>query len=200
MRKFTMIMLVFTVLMTSGCGTLFRKRITSDNLKSTREAAQVQERALSINDSSYKIMSEAKGGVDELKQEEKSGVINEFMFNIKKQRYERISEEAKIIEKLSALNAKSGQTIININSGEWYSTWWFKGIMIFLGLLFISAVAGYITFMMKQWGLLKGVRYMNEGLTEAVAAMVDNNENIDNESIYHEGIKSRLNKSGRYRQ
>jgi len=186
------------MLMSSGCA-LFRKNITNDHLRSTREAAQVEERARTINNSAYNIRSEVSDAQKELKMEKRDGLVNPVIYNVKKQRLERIDREAEIIGDLSGQNIDSGRKIININSGDWYATWWFKGLMIVIVLIVISIVAGYITFIMKQWGLLKGVRYMNEGLTEAVAALVDSNDKIDNESIYHEELRKRLNKSGRYR-
>jgi hypothetical protein len=199
MKKFTLIILIISMLMSSGCA-FFRKSITNDNLRSTREAAQVQERAKTINNSASNIRVELKDAVKELDAEKKAGIVDPYMYNVKKQRFDRMDDDAKLIERLASLNAASGERIININSGDWYATWWFKGLMIVLGLIVLSAIAGYITFMMKQWGLLRGVKYMNEGLTEAVAALIDKNDSIDNASIYHEGMRKRLDQSGRYRQ
>jgi uncharacterized protein YceK len=199
MKKIIYLMLLISMIFTSGCATFFKKDISNDNLKSTREAAGIKERAMTSGNNAREIRNEAKSAVEELDAEVKQGMIDSYMAKYKKERWARVDENAKLIERLAALNAQGGKKIININSGDWYATWWFKGLMIFLGIIVLSVIAGYITYMAKAWGVINYVKYANEGLAEGMAALIDKNEHIDNESIRHNDLRDRMNTSGRYR-
>jgi hypothetical protein len=199
MKKSIILVLFMSMFFSSGCATFFKKDISNDNLKSTREAAGIKERALTSKNNAVDIRKEARDAIKELDAEVEEGVTQEYLANYKKQRWMRVDERAKLIDRLASLNAAGGKKIININSGDWYATWWFKSLMIILGLIIISAIAGYITWMFKQWGILKAVKYTNEGITEAVAAMIDKHPDIDNESMSNKELRNRMDKSGRYR-
>jgi len=199
MKKLIYLVLLMSMMMTSGCATFFKKDISNDNLKSTREAAGIKERALTSGNNAVQIRQESRNAVKELDVEVKQGLIDEYMAKYKKERWMRVDENAKIIERLASMNADGGSRIININSGDWYATWWFKGLMILLGIIILSVIAGYITYMAKAWGVINYVKYANEGLAEGVAALVDRNPDIDNDSISHEELRNRLSKQGRYR-
>jgi len=179
--------------MLCGCTTFFGRRISSDDLRTATEASGSAQRSVSIQVGSNRIQKDALDGGKSILRDLGNGEITDRSARENISRYNRIQNEANLIERLAKLNEKSSEKIVKINVGEWYTTIWFKiligCIILFIVLLLIS----YITFILRSWGILSYIRNINEGLADGMADMINVNKNIDNDSV-NEEINKRIRK------
>ena len=186
MRRVTIFLLLLIFLFSSGCGTLFRKRITNDNLRSSTEARGIAERAASAQISAEQIEEEAELGRKSILRDLKSRSISERSAEENVSRYHRIEEDAAIIQELARLNEKGSEKIVQINLGTWYTTGWFKLLIVFFISFIFLFLISYITYLAKSWGVLSYVKTINEGIADGMADMINVNKDIDNDQVNDE--------------
>jgi hypothetical protein len=196
MRKILALLLtlVFALTFTTGCSTLFERKIRSSDVKNTKEASEIKQRASSINSSAEQIRTEVDEAEKEIKSDIVEGRISQKTATPKLQRWQRVDNEAELIEQLSKLNEKSGGKIVSFSMGTWHTTWWFKSIAGFLVFMFILIVSLVATYVAKQWGVISYVRTTNEALADGVAAILDKDPDIDNYSL-DEDMHKRIRKN-----
>lgn len=197
MRFFRIILFLSFLLFLNSCTTFFRKKITHDNLLSSTEAIGIKERASESRARAKQIIIEANEGENQIKKDlaEKSITLSAGENHVA--RYKRIELNANKIATKSRLNEKSSKKIVQINTGTWYTTIWFKFIIGFIVVFLLLILISYITYIAKSWGVLSYVKNINEGLADGMAAMINVNKNIDNDLV-HEEINRRIRKNKHY--
>lgn len=188
-RQIIISMLLLTVLLTPGCALFRWGGVSRSQAKSSTHAAGIQQASHDNAERARQIQKRADDAQRELRRDVHDGVLPEANASAKSTRWNDVREDAEAIENNASVNAKRSYHIMQLNDGKLELSWWGKVLIYgFLALLLLGLVS-YVTFILKQWGILSVIRVVTEGTAGLIAKSWIDDNNRDTTELSPEMYK-----------
>jgi len=188
-RRIMTSLLLLTLILTPGCSMFRWGSVSREQAKSSTHAAGIQQASRDNAERARQIQDRADKAQKELKRDVRDGVLPEHNAKAKSTRWTEVRADAEAIEDNATINSNRSYHIMKINDGKIELSWWGKVLIYgFLALLLLGIVS-YVTFILKQWGILSVIRVATEGTAGLVAKSWIDDDNRDTTELSPEMYK-----------
>lgn len=199
-RQIITSLLLVTLVFSPGCALFRWGGVTREQAQSSVHAAGIQQAAQDNAERARQIQDRADEAQKELRRDVSEGILPAGRAQIKSSRWTEVDEDARAIEANATVNSKRSYHIMQLNDGKIELTWWGKVLIFsFIGLLLLGIVS-YVTFILKQWGILSVIRVATEGTAGLMAKSWVDDDNRDTTELspemYKRAVDVKKNKLG----